>query len=221
MATIADQVTNVRLKLGNRSDIDARVAGWLVDAYRDLGSNYPFEELEDTINDLLVPNIGEYPYADQVRAVKTLSIQLPNGDTRELKKRHIINIRRYSILSGDDPSIWAPFKRVAHVRPKPRNSYSLIWDVWLKPQISDPVTDTPILLPDDWLEILNFCAAFRGHIDLIERDKAGELRMLLYGDPKHPDNLGLIASKLRQKAAENVAEDYPIRPRIRRYTNVT
>lgn len=223
MALISDRVTNVRLKLGNRSDLDLRIKNWLADAYIDLGSNLPFEELEDTITDALVPNIDSYVYAAQVRAVKALTLILPNGDTRPLHKKHIINIRRYSTTGSGDPAIWAPFKRVAYLRPIPRQAYPLLWDVWTKPQIDLSAGDpgaTQILLSDDWLEIIDYCATLRGHIELLERDKAGEIRMLLYGDPKHPDQLGLVPAKLRQKAAENVAEDYGIRPRTRRYTSV-
>lgn len=220
MATINDRVATVRLNLGNRTDLDTRIKRWLADAYLDLGSNYPFEELEDTISDMLVPTIAEYPYAAQVRAVKNLSITLSNGDTRTLFKRHITNVRRYSSTAPGDPSIWAPFKRVAHLRPVPRLSHTLTWDVWVKPEIAAVVEDTQILLPDDWLEVLDLAATLRGHISLLERDKAGEIRMLLFGDPLKLDQPGLIARKLRQKAAENVAEDYAIRPRIRRYTNV-
>jgi hypothetical protein len=105
------------------------------------------------------------------------------------------------------------------VRPVPDQAYPFVWDYWQLPQLAAPVEGTQVLTPLDWDEIIMLMATLRGHIGLLERDKAAELRTLLYGDPTDQSNPGLIKKKLLIHAAENVDSDFAIRPKVRSYTS--
>jgi hypothetical protein len=106
------------------------------------------------------------------------------------------------------------------IRPIPDQGYPMRWRIWLKPNIKDPVETSELAIPDDWLEIIDYGAKMRGFADLLERDKAREIWVLLYGDPKKKDAPGLIKQKMLLKQAEAEDDNFAIQPRIRRYANV-
>jgi len=236
---IADRVSRVTLMLGNRSDLQTRVEQWIRDSYIDLGTSYEFEELEETVDITVDGNNSNntYPYPvyndgnnnRDTRAVKSLKLLSGNNESNNL----VIPLVKKTIgfldqipYSVGTPAIWAPFKRQIIVRPGPSSSYDgylLRTRVWLKPLIisGNNMNSTELLLPDDWLEILDYAAALRGHTELLERDKAAEVLQLLHGseDPRSGRRVpGLIAMKLTQRQAETRYGDWGMKPRNRRYT---
>jgi hypothetical protein len=237
--TIADRAGRVILMLGGRSDLQTRVEAWLRDSYIDLGTSYDFEELEETVDVSLdgnnYNNNYTYPqYNDgnnnwDTRAVKSLlmleSNNQNNNQVIQLTKKPISFFDRIPDSVGT-PAIWVPYKRRILLKPRPENDYDgwlLRCRVWLKPLIEsgNNMNNTTILLPDDWLEILEYAAALRGHTELLERDKAAEVLQLLHGseDPRKGRRVpGLIEMKLTQRQAEARYDDWGMRPRTRRYT---
>lgn len=218
-----DFVVPVTLNLGNRSDITSRVQQWVLDSYIDLCMTVPFEELQFSFNDIFSPTIDTYAYPADARAIITLSlnpsIQGNVNTSQPIKRKNIQVVRRYSNNAPGVPAIYAPFNRQIIVRPVPNLAYPFIWDYWQLPQIdpADPM-QTLVLTALDWNEIHILAATLRGHLALLERDKAKEVHVLLYGDPKNVENPGLIKRKLLIHAAENVDSDYAIRPRLRPYS---
>lgn len=224
MAIIGDSVATVQLMLGNRSDLAARISQWLAYAYIDLGMSYPFEELESSIDDLFVANIDVYNYPDGVRAIKTLSMSPAPNSQQPVKRKDIKVIRRYTTTTQQGPpTIYGTRAKQILVRPIPDKQYPFIWDVWLLPAVDQTdatsINASEVLLPLDWIEIMQYMAALRGHIALLERDKAGEIHTLLYGDPTNVDQPGLIKTKLLIHAAESYDSDYAIRPKNRAYSH--
>jgi hypothetical protein len=227
---LGDSVTIVQLNLGNRQDLVSRISGWLARAYIDLCMNYPFEELEFPIDDVFQQGVGTYPYPDSsapnsstVRAIKTISMTVGQGNQQPVKRRDIKIIRRYNTSSQQGPpAIYGPFNRQIYVRPIPDQSYPFTWDTWILPQVdqtsASTINATPFILPTDWQEILEYMATLRGHISLLERDKAQELHMLLYGDPMNQSQPGLIKTKILIHPAESYDSDYAIRPKNRPYS---
>jgi hypothetical protein len=131
-----------------------------------------------------------------------------------------------------------------YVRPYcDTNIYTFLADLWLKPvQIvgqdapdaspaytslgSADIGATEIQVPDDWLEIVDLGAILRGHISLLERDKAAEVQQLLFGltIPTTGKMVpGLIAVMWNRRQAQAPAMDYNIQPRQpkRTYGNVS
>lgn len=223
MATIADRAGEVILALGNRQDVGFtnRVYKWLMSAYLEIGMAVNFEEQEDSYSDQFVPNGDTYQYRDQDKAIKAIvRMELDGSNPKRLSKKDIINIRMQDKTRPGPPLIWAPENRVIHVRAVPDKAYIRHMTVWLKPQQADTIQDTELLVADDWLEVIDYGAMMRGHTALLERNKALEVRQILYGDPKHPADKGLIERKKLERQAGAQAEEWGIKPRIHRYTNV-
>lgn len=221
---IGDWVSTVQLNLGNRQDLAARISQWLAYAYIDLGMSYPFEELESSIDDSFLPNIGTYNYPIGVRAIKTLSMVVFNNAPQPIKRRDIKIVRRYNTSNQTGPpSIYGTVAKTILVRPIPDQQYSFTWDVWNLPAVDQTSTATinasPVLLPLDWAEIAQLMATLRGHIALLERDKAGEIHQLLYGDPTDQTQPGLVKTKLLIHSAESYDSDFAMRPKNRAYSH--
>ncbi len=230
---IDERVETVRLMLGNRLDLDPRILRWIANSYLELGMAYKFAELEDSYDETMVVGTSVYDYpvtsvaggsrtsGYETRAIRTMSVIDTSDNPRPLRRRNKDLVDRYKSTTQGPPSIYAPWGQQVILRPVPDLAYTLRWNIWLKPRIETNPGASVILLPDDWLEILDLIAAMRGHAELLERDKADELFRILHGpeDPRsgrrHP---GLIAQRLTQRAAEFEAEEYGVRPNIRRYT---
>ncbi len=238
MSTLNDRIARVLYNLGNRADLSTRVLGWLQDSYIELGMAYEFAELEDKYNQTMVVGTGDYSYPTMatangsrltgfaVRAIKSLTAIHPTSGVRfPLTYRDAKYIDRYPELTTNygTPSIYADEGKQALIRPAPDVAYTLRWRVWCEPLITalTPGT-TVILLPNDWLEILDYTATLKGYVDLKEFDKAKETHQTLYGsfDPRTGKMIpGLIAQRMTTKSAAIVQQDYAVRPVVRRYTS--
>jgi hypothetical protein len=85
-----------------------------------------------------------------------------------------------------------------------------------------PITDaalstTVILLPREWNEVLEWAAAIRGFMELLEYEKAAAVRSLLYGDPKHPEKPGLIEGVKKRRKREAWRQTVGLRPVVAAY----
>lgn len=83
---------------------------------------------------------------------------------------------------------------------------------------SNPIQNTPLLIPVELEEILIWAAVKRGWAELEAFDKVMNVDRLLHGDPKHPDRTGLIESYKTKSSREDHRVSFSIRPTIRRYT---
>lgn len=228
MAKISDRSTRVQNMLGGRTETGfiSRVYNWLMDAYLEIGMGYDFSELEST-SILTIPGTGLIGYDPTWRAIKGKPTLLkPDQTVSPIDFKDISYIRRFPLTTGSSgpPRVVASFNRQLNFRPLPDTAgpYQVILDVWVKPTQAQNIQDTVLNLPDDWLEILDWAAAMRGHTELFERDKARELQMLLYGgynaDTKQKVT-GIITQKMQQRQAEAPARDYGMQPRLQQYTS--
>jgi hypothetical protein len=238
MATIAERAVRVLSMLGNRTDLVSKIEGWVRDAYFEFGMKYDFEELEETHNLAITGanNNNTYTYPTltlnnnswYVRGIKALTL-FGNNNTRviPLIKKDIKWLDRLPETQGS-PAIFCSFKNSIIMHPTPNTDWTLRWRVWLKPRIEIEdnnnnlhMNSTEILLPEDWLELIDYGAALRGHVDLLERDKAGEIMQLLFGseDPRNGRKIpGLISQRLLRRHAESPMNDWGMRPKRMGYT---
>lgn len=226
MALIGDRVGIVASLLGGRTDLNANISQWIANAYRELANSLPFETLELTANTQTLANIDTVDYPVDARAIKSITIGVPVSNPisfRPLYKKNMAIIDRYAPSPTGIPSVWGPFAQQVVLRQVPNDAYPLIIRYWqlitLDPSASTAVINvTPIQLPADWIEILDYAAQMRGYIDLQESDRAAAIHVLLYGDPnprkKQP---GLIKQKLTRIQSEYENSNYGVRPRLTRY----
>jgi hypothetical protein len=71
---------------------------------------------------------------------------------------------------------------------------------------------TPVLLPAEWYEVIEWAAAMRGFMELLEYERANEIHTMLYGDPKEPGNPGLIKNIKSRRRRENWRQQQSLRP---------
>jgi hypothetical protein len=147
-----------------------------------------------------------------------------NNAPQPIKRRDIKIVRRYNTSNQTGPpSIYGTVAKTILVRPIPSQQFAFTWDVWNLPDVDQTSTATinasTVLLPLDWIEIMQYMATLRGHIALLERDKAAEIHQLLYGDPTDQTQPGLIKTKLLIHSAESYDSDFAMRPKKRAYSH--
>jgi hypothetical protein len=246
MATLGNLAGEINAMLGNRRDVltyttfptvpnpqdSDRLMIWLKDAYTEICLGYRFEELETSVTDSFVPSIDVYALPALCRSLRAITLLFGgNQEPRPVRRRHIRNIRRYQTVMGGPPCIYAPFNPGGQpsiiVRPVPDQAYPLIWDIVQKPTFSatpnHTVDQTIITLPDDWIGVLKSLAKLKGHVALVENDKAQAEQTYLFGgyDPslgrKVPGVIKQLIAPRDQTDIEDV--EFGLRPQVRRYTN--
>jgi hypothetical protein len=194
----------------------SRIDLWLRDAYINLGSGIPFPELEETLEFNTVQGQPVYAYPPGVRAVKALTLYRSDGTVITCETKDIKYIRRMNSINQGAPSIWCDFNNSIIFRPVPdaNGPYLVTLDCWMKPVIEDPIETTPILLPDDWLEVLDYAACNRGHAELQEEDKAKSIQSLINGftDPTGKYTPGLINELQTRMQATAPYVDWGVQP---------
>jgi len=237
MATIDDRVPFVQVELGNRADLSAgnpsRIQNWLWQSYLQVGMSYKFSESEFTDNDQWQQNQDSIDYPDNCRAILNVAFfRHIDGTAIKVNWKNIAYLRRYPTngASGQQnvgpPAIIASFNQQIFVRPLcDQQVYDAVIDFWQKP-IQDPnsIGATVLLVPDDWLEVVDMGAMLRGHVSLGEIDKAQALQQTLFGYTVPTSNKfvpGLMATMYNRRQAEAPGMDYNIQPTSakRSYTN--
>jgi len=243
--TFQDHLNRVALVLGNRNDLLAgtpsRIMGWIRDSYINLAMSYEHDTLEQTTTGQLAAGTDNIPYPADARAIDAITLYDTNSGVAiqpDFKDMQYLRMFNTLATAQGPPSVWAPQNGKIYFRPIPKNTYSLIIDYWQLPQIQDPngnvvnpyesgtdISATPVLLPYDWLEILDYGAEMRGHAELLEREKAQEIQQLLFGFTIPLTGKfvpGMIGQILMRRQAQAPRSDYGIQPRTpkRSFTNV-
>jgi len=238
MDTIDDRVSYVQLELGNRADLTAgnpsRIQNWIWQSYLNLGSSYKFHENQKTVTLQWISGMDSIPYPDDARAILNVAFyRAIDGTAIKVNWKDINYLRRYPTqgLSGAQnvgpPAIAASFTDQLFIRPLCDSQvYNVIIDYWAKPTKASPIGDTDLLVPDDFLEIIDMGAMMRGHASLGEAEKAQSLQQLLYGFTIPTTSKfvpGLIATLYTRRQAEAPTMDYNIQPTQtkRTFTNVS
>lgn len=233
----------VILKLENRVSETSNIDRWLRDAIIELSGNPDlrdsFSELEEygpqfnltggpigvSVQEYAETNfVPQGPPADY--NIKTLDfliwIDYPNNQKRQqLTPTHFQDSDKFNSYPSL-PNQWYRFGNTIGFEPPPNQNYQ----VQARLQRRHPITDyfnqtgqlnqTIILLPNEWFEILEWSAAMRGFMELLEFEKASEIRQQLWGDPAHPNDFpGLVASVKTKRRQEAWEQQQPLRPIIK------
>lgn len=219
--TIGGRVSEVSLELGNRADLATRISLWLRNAYINLCQAYDFEGLEFTL-DFQVSNTDTLLWPVQARGIKSMIITDQSGTVTYPDQTDIATIRRMnaSNVPGKASKYTIFGTNIKFAPAFDSQSYDVTLDLWSRAMI-DTVTlnNTPLLLPDDWFEALDYMAEMRGHIALGEVDKAVAIQKTLYGytDPSSGQHIpGMLYNLQMRRQANAPARDYGLQPRSNR-----
>lgn len=238
--TIAMREPEALLELGNRTDINvgsgtstpSRLDIWYRNSYIELCMNVPLETLEVLgFEGQFVQGQQVYPLPPDARFPNCITMNTSGGDFTNAYTQSVITIeytdikviRQMTSQSPGPPAVFALFNNQLIVAPTPDQNYYYLLDYWQLPQIGDQngvVANTQLLVPMDWLEIVDMGALMRGFKALLERDKARELQELLYGFKTQSGKQvpGYITYRQTQQQAGSEHENYALQPRMRKYT---
>lgn len=214
---INDLVSEVLIRCENRTTDTDRAAIWLRDALLDISSNPDyrddFQELEElgpqinlTINQQEYSEANFIPFADLNNAFldMLLWIDYPtNKIRRRLDVSHYQKTDRFQPVYSI-PTEWYRFGGTVGFSPVPDKPYQVQSRLAKVHPINDnQLSQTTILLPRDWNEVLIWAAVERGFSELMEYEKAGRVHARLYGDPDNPTRQpGLIFHAKRKRRRE-------------------
>jgi hypothetical protein len=213
---IGDLTSEVLLRCENRTNDTNRAAIWIRDSLLEISGSPDYrddfvelEELGPVFN--LTARVQEYaenllaPTGDIVSVVDDILIWVDypaNTVRRKLDTSHYQKTDRFT-PTYSIPSEWYRHSTNIGFNPLPDKPYQVQWRMVKQHPINDNVlTQTVILLPRDWNEVLVWTAVYRGFTELMEYEKAAKIYQLLHGDPKDTSQPGLFYSVKRKRRKE-------------------
>lgn len=228
MSIINDLVTEVLYRSGNKTTDTARAVIWLRDALIEITSNPGFRNEFDQLEVYgvkynLIARQQEYAFSTIVSSgdynLATLDLLIwldppTNTIRRQLAPSHYQKADNF-VPSYSLPTEWYRFGDNYGLTPIPDKTYQVQPRLLRAHPISATVSQTTILLPSDWNEILIWAAVERAFMEYLEFEKAVQIRTLLYGDPKHPERPGLTEGRKKRRELEAHRVSEPLRVAIR------
>ena len=233
--TIGDLANEVMYRLENRgtsADLN-RIYIWLRDAILEISGD---PDYRDDFDDLEVwgvlynltggpigTSVQEYPFVNFIQQgdynTSTLDVLIwTDYPTNTIRKKLLPTHYQDTDKSTNIPSIpaqWYRFADTLGFDPPPNQNYQVQIRMLRRHPINDfALSLTEILLPREWNEILVWAAVLRGFMELLQFEKANEVRSLMYGDKRHPDMAGLIYSIKKRRDREAWREQQALRPLI-------
>jgi hypothetical protein len=235
--TIQQLENEVLLRCENKVSDISRTDVWLRDALLEITSNPDFrnefdllEEFGPTFN--LTPPSGQPPVGTQEYAFSNI---VPIGDynvatldvliwqdppTNSIRRK--LGMSHYQKADNFQPTFslpteWYRFADTIGFTPVPDKAYQVQARILRQHPINDnQLNQTQILIPREWNEILVWAAVERGFMEYLEYEKATKVHILLYGDPKHPDRVGLIEGRKKRREMEGFRTEQALRPVYRK-----
>ncbi len=213
---INDLVNEVLLRTENRTTDTNRAAVWLRDALLEISGSPDYrddfvelEEFGPPVN--LSVQVQEYPETQFAPTGDIISVSTDfliwtdypaNTVRRKMDVAHYQKTDRFTPIFSL-PTEWYRFSSNIGFNPVPDKNYQVqMRMVKMHPINDNALSQTIILLPRDWNEVLVWAAAYRGFTEMMEYEKAAKVFMTLHGDPKDQSQPGLIYSVKRKRRKE-------------------
>jgi len=207
-------------KLSNRTDVKPQ---WIADAVIELSRSYPFDDLQDTGPTVqMLANVYSYPIqfflnpADVIANANLIPsfymyylnpTAIPGGYNPGIGLSYkSIDSLELMFSTPGTPAYFARFQNRYWIAPQPNQNYFAYLRYQKQHPFSKPAALTDvIMLPDEWREIVEYSAALRGAGNLRMLDYATSYKTTLFGDPKKPSDVGLIAARVSQMESDIVS----------------
>jgi hypothetical protein len=210
-------------KLSQRADVLTLGTQWVADAVIELSRSYPFEDLQDTGPVVqMAANQYQYPLATFINPTDVIAssnlvpsfymfYNTPNPGVPGynpgigLTYKSIDSLELMFSTPGT-PAYWSRWQNNIYIAPAPTNAYYCYMRYQKQHPFSKPaLANDVIMLPDEWREIVEYAAAMRGAGNLRMLDYAQQYKQILFGDPKKPGDVGLIAARVSQMESDIVS----------------
>jgi len=226
-------------KLNQRSDlVTLGIYQWLQDAILELSRDYRFPDLEKTgPNFTLTANLNNYTNDNliQVADAGKVTNLIPNifrffnypiGSTSQgaagsnLAWKTIDAIELMLNLPGI-PTYFTRYQNKYWFAPVQQSPLVVYMRYQIEhPFSAVPVAGDPFLLPNEWKEIAEYAAAYRGAINLRLLDYASQYHTILFGDPEFQRSSGatgmpgLIFRRITQMEGDSISMMKQIRVHV-------
>jgi hypothetical protein len=222
----SDIDNEVLLRTENRTTDLSRADIWLRDSLLEITSDPGFRNEFDQLEILgvqfaLTPKQQEYPESSLIPVgnVNTATLDIliwqdppTNSIRRKLMQSHYQKADNFQ-PTFSLPTEWYRFGPNIGFTPVPDKAYQIQTRMLQMHPINDNVlSQTQILIPRDWNEILIWAAVERGFIEYLEYEKAAKIHTLLHGDPKYPGRLGLLEGRKKRREMEGHRTEEALRP---------
>lgn len=230
--SIADLAADVVIKVENRTTDLTRAYVWVRDALLEIAGNSDYKDEFDQLEVWgeqfnLVVGQQEYDFdlflpVDVDYNLSTLDVLIwtdypTNTKRKQLLPTHYQDSDKF-LQANSIPAEWYRFSNFIGVNPPPNQRYQVQARILKRHPIDATTMEaTCILLPREWYEVIEWAAAIRGFMELLEYEKAGAIRTLLYGDPKHPEKPGIIEGVKKRRKMEAWRQTQQLRPVVRGY----
>lgn len=175
MASFDAIKTEVKSRLGNRTNIDSRLNVWINDAYFELLLNprFNFFELDKAAQASTAALIRSYDLPTDLWYILDIRDDTNN---RKLRRRHWETFDRRSHNEGQ-PNLYARFGLSVELDPTPDAVYTLIIRYKFRPV--DLVSGGSPAIGREWDEVITVLSVIKGFEALEEQEKAGLQRQIL------------------------------------------
>jgi len=174
MASFDAIQTEVIARLGNRTDIDARSAVWINDAYFELLMNprFNFFELDIAAQAPTVFGQGTYSLPPDLWFILSLR---DNTNNIKLQRSHTMVFDKIQRVLGN-PVRYARFGPAVELDPIPNGVFTL--QLRYRKRTADLITGTMPVTPREWDEVITVLAVTKGFEALDNKEKAAAQRNL-------------------------------------------
>jgi len=195
--------TEVKKRLGNRTDIDDRLNIWINDAYFELlmEPEFTFYELDTLDTIVTVANQRVYDLSTIAGLWFILMIR-DETNSREVKKTSVKYLDRIARSIGQ-PNRYARFADTLELDPTPDDAYTLTIRFRYRP--NQLVSGAYPLINREWDEVLVVLATIKGYEALEQPEKASAARNLLYP---------LLDKRKDQEVLEDEDSEFGLRVRL-------
>ena len=180
MAGITSILAEITARLGNRTDLSARIPVWLNDYYAELllSPRFAFWELDQSSTFVTVASTREYSLSSITDLWFILDVVDETND-RRLDRRHIREFDNIQQPTATDqqPTRYARFSTTLHLDPTPGGIYTI--RVRYRKRPTELTAGGSHLLGREWDEPLIVGAVVKGWEALQQTQKAAEQKGLL------------------------------------------
>lgn len=226
MATISSRVSLLATDVLKRADVTTMLTNQYVEAYRRVCSRVPFEDLQYretkacTIDNPIV-DLTTLTYV--MSGIMSIQLVVSSSRARRLRRSHYRNLDNRVVPASREPNTYSRFGRKIELDPPPNSAYDLKIRYWREPLIDGTAGNTVLLVPDAWLQLLDWECMYTAYTILGRTDLATSL-MMGSMQPKMPSpkkiqssDMGLIPRLWNEllitiAEREHVDENFSINP---------
>lgn len=191
----------VKLRLGNRDDIDSRLPLWINDAYFELllSPRFSFYELDKQATMLTINTLRAYDLPDDLWII----LDIRDWDNnRKLSRKHWSQYDKRSRPTGA-PTSYCRFGLTVELDPTPDDEYQLILRYRYRP--NDLTADSSTLLGREWDEMITTLAVAKGCEALELPERAAQHRRLFEQ---------MVSNRITVAELEDMDSEITIAPRM-------